>query len=220
MVTRQRSARARLLSAVLACACAGPALATPETPSDALGQMLRDKGLLAEAVHDTQAMASAAGQKVRDKTTELVVSSMAFLGVPYRRGGNDSETGLDCSGFTRIVFENTLGLLLPRRVDEQARDASLLRVKRNELKPGDLVFFNTLKRTFSHVGIYLGDGKFIHSPKPGAEVRIESMDVRYWASRFTGGRRAPTVTSPIPVGTISAADLPASPVDEQNATSP
>lgn len=217
MISWRPLVRSRLLpAAVLACACAGPALASPDT--DPVGQLLRDKGLV--AVESTQALVSAAGHQVRDKATELVVASMGFLGVPYRRGGNDSETGLDCSGFTRIVFENTLGMLLPRRVDEQARDASLLKVKRSELKPGDLVFFNTLKRTFSHVGIYLGDGKFIHSPKPGAEVRIESLDVRYWASRFTGARRAPTVTSPIPVGTISAADLPASPFDEQNATSP
>jgi hypothetical protein len=211
MLIWPRFARVRLSAAVLACACAGPAVAAPD---DGIGQLLRDRGLM----QDTQAMAVAAGQRMRDKTSELVVSAMAFLGVPYRRGGNDFESGLDCSGFTRAVFENTLGLLLPRRVDEQAHDSSLMKVKRNELKPGDLVFFNTLKRTFSHVGIYLGDGKFIHAPKPGAEVRIESIDVRYWASRFTGARRAPTVSAPIsPDGQMLPAPVP---VDEQNATSP
>ena len=73
---------------------------------------------------------------------------------------------------------------------EQARAPGLLAVKRDELQPGDLVFFNTLKRTFSHVGIYVGEGKFIHAPKPGGEVRVEDMRFMYWAKRFTGARRA------------------------------
>ncbi|HEX3139421.1 MAG TPA: C40 family peptidase [Rhizobacter sp.] len=131
--------------------------------------------------------------EVRDATSDLVVSAMNFLGVPYRRGGDSSDTGFDCSGFTRHIYENSLGLLLPRRVDEQAKASSLAPVKRNDLKPGDLVFFNTLRRTFSHVGIYVGDDKFIHAPKPGGEVRVESLGVLYWAKRFTGARRATTV---------------------------
>ena len=98
---------------------------------------------------------------VRDRASDMVVSAMTFLGVPYRRGGNGAD-GFDCSGFTRHVFQNTLGLVLPRRADEQATAAGLVQVQRDELKPGDLVFFNTLKRTFSHVGIYIGEGKFIH----------------------------------------------------------
>ena len=118
----------------------------------------------------------------------LVVAAMGFLGVPYRRGGND-EDGFDCSGFTRHLFETRLGLLLPRRADGQAHSPDLVAVARNELQPGDLVFFNTLRRTFSHVGIYIGDGRFIHAPRPGAEVRLESMRVAYWSTRFTGARR-------------------------------
>jgi cell wall-associated NlpC family hydrolase len=120
----------------------------------------------------------------------MVVTAMNFLGVKYRRGGNDADAGFDCSGFTRRVFEMSAGLVLPRRVDEQAKAPGLVPVKRDELQPGDLVFFNTLKRTFSHVGIYVGDGKFIHSPRPGGEVRVESMSFAYWKKRFTGARRA------------------------------
>src|SRR5450631_579485 len=120
----------------------------------------------------------------------MVLTAMNFLGVPYRRGGNSADGGFDCSGFTRRVFETGLGLVLPRRADEQAKAAGLVAVKRDELQPGDLVFFNTLRRTFSHVGIYVGDGKFIHSPRPGGEVRVEDLRFVYWAKRFSGARRA------------------------------
>jgi len=115
---------------------------------------------------------------------------MHFLGVPYRRGGNTAEQGFDCSGFTRHVFENSIGLVLPRRADQQASTAGLQNVKRDELRPGDLVFFNTMRRTFSHVGIYLGEGRFIHAPRTGGEVRVEDMRQAYWSKRFNGARRA------------------------------
>ncbi|HZE91899.1 MAG TPA: C40 family peptidase, partial [Rhizobacter sp.] len=144
--------------------------AGPEAAPDAIAKLLRDKGQMIDAgVQQSAVLAAAAvepaarlGAQVRDATSELVISALNFVGVRYRRGGNDSDTGFDCSGFTRAVFENSLGLLLPRRVDEQAHASGLLPVKRDQLQPGDLVFFNTLKRTFSHVGIYLGEGKFIH----------------------------------------------------------
>ncbi len=127
---------------------------------------------------------------VRDGAGAMVRRAMGFLGVPYVRGGNNGEDGFDCSGFTRYVFEHSLGLVLPRRADEQARSDSLLTIDRADLKPGDLVFFNTMRRTFSHVGIYLGDGKFIHAPRAGAVVRVEDMRDAYWSRRFTGARRA------------------------------
>lgn len=129
-------------------------------------------------------------QSMRDATSELVMSAMNFLGVPYRRGGNTEEAGFDCSGFTRHIFEMSLGLVLPRRADEQASTGLLQKITREELKPGDLVFFNTMRRTFSHVGIYVGDDKFIHSPRAGGAVRIENLTDSYWARRFTGARRA------------------------------
>jgi cell wall-associated NlpC family hydrolase len=151
---------------------------------DPLAALLVEKGLL-------PATAPQAVRKVSDAASELVLSAMNFLGVRYRRGGNNSEDGFDCSGFTRHVFENSVGLLLPRRAEEQARLPGLANVARDELRPGDLVFFNTMRRTFSHVGIYVGDGKFIHAPKPGASVRIEDMREAYWNNRYTGARRAP-----------------------------
>lgn len=126
---------------------------------------------------------------VRDGARRMVHSAMGFLGVPYVRGGNTVDQGLDCSGFTRLIFEKTIGMVLPRRAEEQARLSSLLTVPREQLKPGDLVFFNTMRRTFSHVGIYIGDNKFIHSPRSGSEVRVEDMRLGYWQARFNGARR-------------------------------
>lgn len=177
------------LATLVACAAlalAPGAQAGPQEggPSDAVMQMLQDKGLI-----PAQAETSAFVRQVRDTASDLVLSAMNFLGVPYRRGGQ-SEQGFDCSGFTRHIFEMSLGKVLPRRADEQARDRSLTVVGREELKPGDLVFFNTMKRAFSHVGIYVGEGKFIHSPRSGGEVRIEDMREAYWAKRFNGARRA------------------------------
>jgi cell wall-associated NlpC family hydrolase len=87
----------------------------------------------------------------------------------------------------RAMYEQTIGLLLPRRAAEQA--AATEAIDKKDLQPGDLVFFNTLKRAFSHVGIYVGEGKFIHSPKPGAQVRVEDMGQSYWKRRFNGARR-------------------------------
>ena len=125
---------------------------------------------------------------VADRASELVVNAMGFLGVPYRRGGNGVDNGgFDCSGFVKAMYEQTLGLILPRRANEQA--AATQTIDKKDLQPGDLVFFNTMRHAFSHVGIYVGDGKFIHSPKPGAEVRVEDMSIRYWAQRFDGARR-------------------------------
>ncbi len=159
--------------------------ATPASaPIDPLAAMLVERGLLPATAPQTV-------RKVSDAASELVLSAMNFLGVRYRRGGTSTEDGFDCSGFTRHVFENSVGLLLPRRADEQARLPGLATVGRDELRPGDLVFFNTMRRTFSHVGIYVGDGKFIHAPKPGASVRIEDMREAYWSKRYTGARRAP-----------------------------
>lgn len=153
-------------------------------------------------------------QQMRDKASDMVMSSMKFLGVPYVRGGTSATNGFDCSGFTRYVFEHSLGLVLPRRADEQAKASGLVPVKRDDLKPGDLVFFNTLRRTFSHVGIYIGEGKFIHAPRPGGEVRVEDMSESYWTKRFTGARRAPEIeNSSVPsisAGPTTGASLGAS----------
>jgi cell wall-associated NlpC family hydrolase len=201
-------------AAICAAASFG-VFAAPEIPRDPVSQFLVDKGLIGLlSPDDTAAPVSAppasvdvatpdtgsAGEntfvrRVRDGASDMVMTAMNFIGVPYRRGGSSAEKGFDCSGFTRHIFEMSLGLVLPHRADEQARAAGMISIKRNELKPGDLVFFNTMRRTFSHVGIYIGDGKFIHSPKPGGEVRVDDLSFAYWSKRFTGARRvdAPTL---------------------------
>ncbi|HRP96311.1 MAG TPA: NlpC/P60 family protein [Rhodocyclaceae bacterium] len=117
----------------------------------------------------------------------LIEQSKAYLGVRYRRGGTSRETGLDCSGLVQNVFRSALGLDLPRTASDMARLG--LKVGRDELQPGDLVFFNTTRRANSHVGIYVGDGQFLHAPSSGGVVRIETMNQRYWISRFNGARR-------------------------------
>jgi cell wall-associated NlpC family hydrolase len=189
-----------LLGVALGLAMAGAARAAPSdyvplppaaaaaSAADALDRFLVDRGVLPPPTAETPGPGLLS--QVRDRASDMVMTAMNFLGVRYKRGGNDAETGFDCSGFTREVFSASLGLILPRRADQQAKAPGLVAVKRDELQPGDLVFFNTLRRTFSHVGIYVGDGKFIHSPKPGGEVRVEDMRIVYWAKRFTGARRA------------------------------
>jgi hypothetical protein len=118
---------------------------------------------------------------------DLVINAMSHLGIAYRRGGTSPETGFDCSGFVRHVYQNTIGMLLPRTAADMASRGQS--IAQTELQPGDLVFFNTLRRTFSHVGIYIGEGKFVHAPSSGGQVRVESMAVPYWRARFDGARR-------------------------------
>ncbi len=113
--------------------------------------------------------------------------AIELIGVRYRRGGQSPESGFDCSGFVRHVFNEGLGLVLPHNAREMSKSGQV--VQREELKPGDLVFFRTLRRTISHVGIYLGENRFIHAPATGGEVRVEDMSTRYWAKRFAGARR-------------------------------
>ncbi|KAG0162804.1 hypothetical protein DFQ28_002009 [Apophysomyces sp. BC1034] len=121
------------------------------------------------------------------KAGDVVVGALNMIGVRYRWGGNSPDSGLDCSGFVRYVFQDTLGMKLPRRAEEMSRVGE--KVNMSELKPGDLVFFNTMRRTFSHVGIYIGDNKFVHSPSTGSTIRVDELDHGYWEKRFTGARR-------------------------------
>jgi cell wall-associated NlpC family hydrolase len=186
---------------------AGTAAAAPEETFDPLLRLLADKGR-----RDTAAAAEGAAaepgllRKVQDRASDMVVAALSFVGVPYQRGGASAEAGFDCSGFTRHVFETSLGLVLPRKVDEQATAPGLVEIRREELRPGDLVFFNTLKRTFSHVGIYIGDNRFIHAPRSGKLIRTDSMSFAYWADRFTGARRV--VATPGPQGQTPAQPQP------------
>lgn len=117
----------------------------------------------------------------------MVGTALQLLGVKYKYGGESPNTGFDCSGLVSYAAEKSLGLKLPRRSADIARQG--VSVKRSELKKGDLVFFNTRGARFSHVGIYLGNHKFVHAPRTGAVVRIEDMNVSYWQKRYNGARR-------------------------------
>jgi hypothetical protein len=127
---------------------------------------------------------------VRDTASDLVMTAMNFLGVPYRRAAVRPRAGLRLQRLhpPHLREQHRPGAAAPRRpAGHERRPAD---VHRDELKPGDLVFFNTMRRAFSHVGIYVGDGKFIHSPRTGGHVRVEDMREAYWAKRFNGARRA------------------------------
>lgn len=146
-------------------------------------------------------------KSIGNRASELAMQAMGMLGIHYKRGGNTPESGMDCSGLVDYVYKEAWGTTLPRTSIELSRIGET--IKTQDLQTGDLVFFNTLKRGFSHVGIYLGEHKFIHSPSSGGQVRIESMDVNYWKKRFNGARRisdpeekyvsAPTIELPGPV---------------------
>jgi len=168
-----------VLPASLLIAVAAHAAPQPSDRTDEVGQLLAEKGLVGQLRQ--------VRQTVTERTSDLVMTAIGFLGVPYRRGGNSEDTGFDCSGFVRAMYNQTVGHMLPRRAEEQA--AATEKIDRSELKPGDLVFFNTMRRAFSHVGIYVGEGKFIHSPRSGAQVRVEDMNGSYWQRRFDGARR-------------------------------
>ena len=178
----------RLAVLALLGGVAGLAAAAPDGTADSVARFLAERGLTGEA-----ALPGGDGgliDRMASGASELALGAMAFIGVPYRRGGNTENEGFDCSALTRRVFASVLGLVLPRRSNEQAAASSLVDVPRDDLKPGDLVFFNTLRQAFSHVGIYIGEGRFVHAPRSGAEVRIEDMRSSYWARRFDGARRA------------------------------
>lgn len=117
----------------------------------------------------------------------LTKRATRLIGTRYKYGGNSPRTGFDCSGYVRYVFRDALHLELPRTSVEMAQAGQIIKI--HALQPGDLVFYNTLRRPFSHVGIYLGNNRFVHSPKAGDRVRIEDMELDYWRNRFNGARR-------------------------------
>ena len=131
--------------------------------------------------------------------SDIVVQALSLLGTPYRFGGSSPEGGFDCSGLVHHVFASVLNRELPRRAEEISGVG--YPVSRAELQPGDLVFFNTLRRAFSHVAIYIGEGRFVHAPARNGRVRIEGLDDKYWATRFNGARR---VMEPLPADSVIA----------------
>jgi cell wall-associated NlpC family hydrolase len=130
---------------------------------------------------------AAAATRVVDGTRELGMFALSLVGIDYRYGGDTPERGLDCSGLIRYVFQEVTGVTLPRTSKELSRIGRDVRAA--ELAPGDLVFFNTRRFAFSHVGIYLGDDRFIHAPSRGGEVGVASLSSEYWRKRYNGARR-------------------------------
>jgi len=187
------------LSALL-CVVARPVSAAP--PESPVLQSLRALGLPAPELYAPRVVtldlgslnAQSLGQSLGLPTfevQEMLDTALSYLGVPYRFGGNSPRTGFDCSGLVNHVFRQAFGLSLPRSAREIARAGAA--VARGELMPGDLVFFNTRGFSNSHVGIYLGDSKFVHAPNSRGRVRIDDMDNTYYRTRFNGARRiAPT----------------------------
>lgn len=122
-----------------------------------------------------------------ERARELVMRTLALIGVNYKYGGGSPDSGFDCSGLVNHVFKEVIGLTLPR--DSQAMSRVGEKVDKTELQPGDLVFFNTRRRPFSHVGIYIGEERFVHAPSRGRDVEVSNMHSRYWNNRYNGARR-------------------------------
>ena len=160
-----------LVIAVLGGLACAPAAAN-ETPS---------------APPDLNGGQAAPSPRYLDTVRDVIFYSLSMVGINYRWGGASPQTGFDCSGLVSHVFRQIAGLVLPRDSYAMARLGSPVSVE--DLKPGDLVFFNTMRRPFSHVGIYLGDKRFVHAPAAGKTVHVVDMTEPYWATRYNGARR-------------------------------
>jgi cell wall-associated NlpC family hydrolase len=141
----------------------------------------------AEQMRKSEEQQSSFLERYTNAAQDVILQGLKLVGVRYRFGGNNEDSGLDCSGFVRLVFKDSIGASLPRTAREMSEVGQ--EIDNGQLKPGDLVFFNTMRRAFSHVGIYLGDNHFLHAPRAGAEVRVENMDSSYWLKRYNGARR-------------------------------
>lgn len=122
-----------------------------------------------------------------ERMNDLVMYAISLAETPYQYGGDSAHSGFDCSGYVGHVYREVLDIRLPRTTKALSGVGAPL--SQRELRPGDLVFFNTQHRPFSHVGIYVGERKFVHAPKTGSRVRVENMELNYWRSRYNGARR-------------------------------
>jgi cell wall-associated NlpC family hydrolase len=152
----------------------------------------------------------AAATRVVDGTRELGMFALSLVGIDYRYGGDTPERGLDCSGLIRYVFQEVTGVTLPRTSKELSRIGRDVRAA--ELAPGDLVFFNTRRFAFSHVGIYLGDDRFIHAPSRGGEVGVASLSSEYWRKRYNGARRLVGVLPALMPSLVARAEASVPPI--------
>jgi cell wall-associated NlpC family hydrolase len=185
---------------VLALFTAGLAALAP----GAAAQARDDLSFTASAAATVKIAAATAFSSAQD----LAITALDLIGIRYKWGGETPATGLDCSGLVRYVFQQVTGVTLPRT----ARDMSRLgdEVAIPDLQPGDLVFFNTRRFAYSHVGIYLGDNRFVHAPRRGREVEVATLESGFWQKRFNGARRMVGVLPgliPAIVGEAAAAPL-------------
>ena len=162
---------APLFAALLACATAVATAADNNAP---------DAPVIAPA-------AGAATDSYVERAREVTIQALALIGVHYQWGSNSPERGFDCSGLVGHVFQQVAGIVLPRSSQSMSKIGE--KIDKTELQPGDLVFFNTRRRPFSHVGIYIGEQRFVHAPRRGGEVEVTSMQGRYWHDRYNGARR-------------------------------
>jgi cell wall-associated NlpC family hydrolase len=140
---------------------------------------------------------------------DLASTALDLIGIRYKWGGNTPESGLDCSGLVRYVFQQVTGVTLPRTAKDMSQLGKEIGLK--DLQPGDLVFFNTRRFAFSHVGIYLGGNQFVHAPRRGRDVEVATLESGFWQTRFNGARRlAGVLPSLLPslVSEAAAAPLP------------
>ena len=180
-------------------------------PPSAVAQTAKERSFARSATDAVRGAASSAWHSAQDLTS----FALGLIGVDYKFGGDSPETGLDCSGLVRYVFQQVTGVTLPRTAAAMSRVGDKITLA--DLEPGDLVFFNTRRFAFSHVGIYLGDNRFIHSPRAGREVEVASFETSYWQKRFNGARRlAGIVPELVPsiIGEARAAPVDATPADE------
>ena len=152
------------------------------------------------------------GGKAKDTASDITSYALSLIGVDYRFGGNTPDQGLDCSGLIRYVFQQATGLSLPRSAREQSRVGES--ISKDNLQPGDLVFFNTRRFQFSHVGLYIGDNRFIHAPSKGGAVQVVSLDNAYWQKAFNGARRIvgslPDISALVSTANAATPKLPTS----------
>jgi hypothetical protein len=165
---------------ILALALAGWMACVSAAPD----KVLRDDNTAAASAGDPIANYASPGE---DAVGDMLLQAISLLGVAYRFGGSSPNTGLDCSGFIQYVFKKSLKVNLPRTAAEMSRVGRP--VDKSELMPGDLVFFNTRGFNASHVGIYLGNGKFIHAPRTGKTIEVTTLNQAYWTARYNGARR-------------------------------
>ncbi len=210
--TFHRSTPARQGKLVALCGCllaaaSLPALAGPGLAGDSADQLpvadsvtttlvagaarVPDRDVLFASDVSQQILAAAeqaaAEPKKEGRAQTLLKGALALLGTPYRWGGTSPEGGFDCSGLVGYVFRTALGIELPRVSRDMAQDGE--KVERSSLVPGDLVFFSRRGKRVDHVGIYIGEGRFLHAPRTGRDVTVSELDTGYWSHKFLQARR-------------------------------